>query len=73
MIKAGNVVPKPVNYADELRVFFNKRVTPVKAHFYQRGTPRFFDYMILDSPMDIVPSGDTDGVVELIFQLVMMP
>lgn len=67
MIKAGNVVPKPVNYADELRVFFNKRVTPVKAHFYQRGTPRFFDYMILDSPMDIVPSGDTDGVVELIF------
>lgn len=67
MIRAGNVVPKPVNYADELRVFFNKRVTPVKAHFYQRGTPRFFDYMILDSPMDIVPSGDTDGVVELIF------
>ena len=52
---------------DELSVFFNKRISPVKAHFYQKGTPRFFDYKVLDAPLNITPSGDTDGYIELIF------
>lgn len=61
------VVPRPVNFIDELRVYFNKRISPVKAHFYQKGTPRFFDYLVNEEPLDITPVGDTDGYVELIF------
>lgn len=61
------VVPRPVNFIDELRVYFNKRISPVKAHFYQKGTPRFFDYLVQEAPLDITPVGDTDGYVELIF------
>ena len=65
--EAGMMVSRPVAFVDELNVFFNKRISPVKAHFYQKGTPRFFDYMIREEPLDVVPTGDTDGYIELIF------
>jgi len=65
--RAGIMVSRPATFVDELNVFFNKRISPVKAHFYQKGTPRFFDYMILENPLDIAPAGDTDGYIELIF------
>ena len=65
--EAGLMVSRPVAFVDELSAFFNKRVSPVKAHFYQKGTPRFFDYLIREEPMDVVPTGDTDGYIELIF------
>lgn len=65
--EAGLMVARPVVFVDELRVFFNKRISPVKAHYYHKGTPRFFDYRIEEEPLDITPSGDTDGYIELIF------
>lgn len=65
--EAGMMVSRPVAFVDELNVFFNRRISPVKAHFYQKGTPRFFDYMIREEPIDAVPTGDTDGYIELIF------
>ena len=65
--EASLMVTRPVTFVDELNVFFNKRISPVKAHFYQKGTPRFFDYMIREEPLDVVPTGDTDGFIELIF------
>ena len=65
--EAGMMVSRPVTFVDELNMFFNRRISPVKAHFYQKGTPRFFDYMIREEPIDIVPTGDTDGYIELIF------
>ena len=65
--EAGMMVPRPISFVDELNVFFNRRISPVKAHFYQKGTPRFFDYKLYEEPLDIVPTGDTDGYIELIF------
>ena len=65
--EAGVMVSRPVAFVDELNVFFNRRISPVKAHFYQKGTPRFFDYKLYEEPLDIVPTGDTDGYIELIF------
>ena len=65
--EAGMKVPRSDVFVDELNVFFNRRISPVKAHFYQKGTPRFFDYMIREEPIDVVPTGDTDGYIELIF------
>ena len=64
---AGLVVPKPVNFVDDLRVYFNNRVSPVKAYYYHRGTPRYFEYQLLSEPHDIVPVGDVDGYVQMIF------
>ena len=65
--EAGLMVSRPVAFVDELTVFFNHRISPVKAHFYQKGTPRFFDYKLFEKPTELVPKGDTDGYIELIF------
>ena len=64
---AGTIVPKPVNYIDDLRLAFNRNVAPVKAYYYQKGTPRYYEYMICEAPIDIVPTGDIDGYIELVF------
>lgn len=65
--KAGLVVSRSVNYVDDLRKFFMKKVAPVKAYYYHRGTPRYFAYMVQDEPLDVVPQGDVDGYIEFIF------
>ncbi len=65
--KAGAVVAKPVAFIDDLRKFINSRISPVKAHYYQFGTPRYFEYEIREEAVDMAPSGDTDGYIELIF------
>lgn len=65
--EAGLVVPRPIHFIERLSLLFYQRISPVKAHFYQKGTPRFFDYKILDAPERITPDGDTDGYIELIF------
>ena len=64
---AGLAVPRPMNFVDNLRVYFNNRVSPVKAYYYHRGTPRYFEYLLLNEPQDIVPSGDVDGYIEMVF------
>lgn len=65
--KARLTVAKPQNIIDDMRVYFNNRVTPVKACFYHRGTPRYFEYDMRETPELIVPTGDTDGFVQMIF------
>lgn len=65
--EAGLRVPRPIFFVDRLIHLFHQRIAPVKAHFYQKGTPRFFDYKILEAPERTTPDGDTDGYIELIF------
>lgn len=65
--KAGLVVSRPVNYVDEIRNYCFKKVAPVKACYFQKGTPRYFEYEVLSEGMDKVPVGDTDGYIQLIF------
>lgn len=67
--KAGAIVAKPVSFIDDLRCFINKRISPVKAHYYHKGTPRYFSYEIRDNVVDMVPSGDIDGFIELVFSV----
>jgi len=64
---AGIVVAKPQNFVDDLRVNFNERVSSVKAYYYHKGTPRYFKYELRSEAELIVPTGDVDGYVELIF------
>jgi hypothetical protein len=65
--KAGAVVSRPVSFIDDLRQFISHRVSPVKAHCFHSGTPRYFEYEIREEPLDMVPTGDTDGFIELLF------
>ncbi len=65
--KAGLVVSRPLNYVDDIRNYCFKKVAPAKACYFQKGTPRYFEYEVLGEPVDKVPVGDTDGYIELIF------
>lgn len=65
--KAGMVVPRPANYIDDLRVYFNKRVMSVRASYFHRGTPRYFEYQVVSEATDILPTGDVDGFVQMVF------
>lgn len=67
VIKASAIVPVPVNIVDDLRAYFNHRAYPARACYYHRGTPRYFEITLLNSPVDIVPRGDVDGYIQLIF------
>ncbi len=65
--KAGAVVARPVSFIDDLRQFISNRISPVKAHYYHKGTPRYFEYEVREDAVDMTPKGDIDGYIELIF------
>ncbi len=65
--KAGLVVSRPVNYVDDIRNYCFKKVAPAKACYFQKGTPRYFEYEVLGQGADKTPIGDTDGYIQLIF------
>ena len=65
--KAGLVVSRPANYVDDIRNYCFKKVAPVKACYFQKGTPRYFEYEVLGEGADKTPVGDTDGFIQLIF------
>lgn len=46
--KAGLVVGRPVNFVDEIRSYCFKKIAPVKMCYFQKGTPRYFEYEILE-------------------------
>lgn len=65
--KAGLAVGRPQNYVDDIRNYCFKKVAPVKACYFQKGTPRYFEYEVLGKGLDKTPVGDTDGYIQLIF------
>lgn len=65
--KAGLQVPRPINYVDEIRNYCSKKIAPVKTCYFQKGTPRYFEYEIQEEGQDRVPVGDTDGYIQLVF------
>lgn len=65
--RASSQVSRPVSFIDGLREFVNSRISPVKAHYYHKGTPRYFEYEVREDAVDMTPKGDTDGYIELIF------
>lgn len=67
MTHAALVVPRPTQFLEDLRHHLSHHVVAVTAAYYQSGTPRYFEYKLLETPRLLTPEGDTDGFVELIF------
>ena len=65
--KAGLVVSRPVNYVDDIRSYCFKKIAPVRMCYFQKGTPRYFEYEIVEQGQDRIPVGDTDGYIQLVF------
>lgn len=60
-------VPMPSADIDEIKKYFDFKITPAISSFYKTGTPRFFEYIISNESIIQTPIGDTDGYINLIF------
>lgn len=67
LIEAGNKISEVGDVTALLNKYF--QFTPVFAKLYsfEKGTPRFFEFKISEYPIDIIPVGEIDGYVNLIF------
>ena len=69
MYKASTVVPVPALTLDEIAPYLRPNVILASASYIQKGTPRYFQVQASNEPIHIVPTGDIDGYVNLIFPL----
>lgn len=67
LLKASSVVPKSRDFIDKLKDNFHFRIDTAIASYFKKGTPRYFEYVITDTPISLVPTDETDGYINLIF------
>lgn len=67
LIEAGNKISE----VSDVTALLNKysQFTPVlaKLYSYEKGTPRFFEFIISEHPISKIPEGEIDGFVNLVF------
>lgn len=61
------VVDRPVDIVGDISLMLSRTIVPVKAHYYEKGTPRYFEYEVVNEPVMKTPKGDVDGIIELVF------
>ena len=64
---AGNLVQQASNVVDILVKYFDFPYILAKGAYYETGTPRFFEFTLSDEPQNIIPEGETDGFINLVF------
>jgi hypothetical protein len=67
LINATANVPTITSVVPLLKEYFNLPLLPAKKSHYDKGTPRFFEFRIVDKLEKIVLSKDIDGVILLVF------
>ena len=64
---AGRLVEKVTNVVNHLNQYFEFPFISAKQSYYEHGTPRFFQFKLSDKPLNIIPEGEVDGFINLIF------
>ena len=64
---AGRLVEKVTNVVNHLNQYFEFPFISAKKSYYEHGTPRFFQFKLSDKPISLIPEGEVDGFVNLIF------
>jgi hypothetical protein len=68
LIEAGSKISPVIDVSNLLSKYFNFTPVLAKLNSYGTGTPRLFDYIISEYPVEEkVPVGEIDGYVNLIF------
>lgn len=67
LYKAAGQVPRPIDFIDDLNLFFEFRVVQANASFYKTGTPRFFEFILSNQAQTLTPTNDIDGYINLVF------
>lgn len=65
--QAELVVDRPVDIGGDISLMLARTIVPVKAYYYEKGTPRYFEYEVVSEPIHRTPKGDVDGIIELVF------
>jgi hypothetical protein len=65
--EAGNLIERVKDVTQSLNKYFDFPILAAKKISYSKGTPRFFEFVLSDEPIDKVPNGEIDGFVNLIF------
>ncbi len=67
LIEAGNKISEVGDVTTLLNKYF--KFTPVfaKLYSYEKGTPRYFEFVISEHPISRTPEGEIDGFVNLVF------
>ena len=69
MYKAANIVPRPQATIENISPYINSKAMLVSEIYYQSGTPRYFEFVIKNTPEVMIPFGDIDGYIQMIFPL----
>lgn len=65
--EAGKLVEQVSDIVHHLNEYFQFPYIPAKSVYYQKGTPRFFQFILSDNPINQIPEGEIDGFINLIF------
>lgn len=65
--EASLLVERPNNIVDYLGDYFNSNYIAAKSVYYTKGTPRFFEFKLVDKLTNEIPSGEVDGFINLVF------
>lgn len=65
--QAGNLVEKVTNVVHHLIKHFEFPYISAKSAYYDKGTPRYFEFHLSDVPAKLIPDGEIDGYINLVF------
>ena len=65
--QAGELITQVTGFVGKLNDNFNLSHVLAKSHYFNTGTPRFFKFRLTEEPVFEIPTGTTDGFVNLIF------
>jgi hypothetical protein len=64
---AGRLVEKVTNVVNHLNLYFEFPFISARAISYEKGTPRFFQFKLTEEPVKLIPEGEVDGFINLVF------
>ncbi|MFA7444955.1 MAG: hypothetical protein WCY89_03350 [Flavobacteriaceae bacterium] len=65
--EASLLVERPNNVVDYLGDYFNSNYIAAKSVYYTKGTPRFFEFKLVEKLTNEIPAGEVDGFINLVF------
>lgn len=64
---AGRLVEKVTNVVNHLNQYFEFPFISARSVYYEKGTPRFFQFKLTEEPIKLIPEGEVDGFINLVF------
>lgn len=67
LIEAGNKISEVIDITSLLKKHIQFSPVFAKQYSFSTGTPRYFEFIISDYPIQKIPEGEIDGFVNLVF------